>query len=217
MKRALRHPATQRLLVHLLTFYGRLVLATCRTRLATPLPPQLTTAPALLALWHQHIVAVPPLTRPSGRPLLVMMSPSRDGRLMRAIAANFGIGAVAGSSHRGGFTAVRQLIRATRPARGQTAPHLLITPDGPRGPARKAKPGATEIARLTNLPLIPMGAWARPAFTINSWDSFRLPLPFATITVAYGAPMQHPTPQQLTKALNALTAKAQAAAGACQG
>lgn len=212
LKKLLRHPAVINALTFLLACYGRLVFFTSRVHLATPLPEELKN-PVLFALWHQHICMVPQLQKRNPHPFIGLMSASRDGMLTRSLAARFNIGAVVGSSSKGAIPAVRNLIRA---GKSSARPSLFLTVDGPRGPAFIAKPGATEIARLTRLPLIPVAAWFSRGHTFGSWDAFRLPYPFTTITLAIGAPLPQATPQQLTQALNALTAQAKAASAGLQ-
>lgn len=206
MKKLLQHPLTLRILAAVLAAYGKLMLATARVHILTPLPAPLAQKPVLLAIWHQQLAGVPLLQTPLQTPLIGLMSASRDGRFMKEVAAHFGIGSIAGSSHRGAVPAARQLIRAARGGHS-----LFLTPDGPRGPAHQAKPGATELARLTQLPLIPCAVWARTAITFGSWDKLRLPLPFSPITVVYGAPLATLSPQALTAELAKLTAQAQEA------
>ncbi len=203
MKKLLRHPATTKVLTAILAGYAWLIFATSRIRIITPVPAPLTQGPVVLATWHQQIAMLPVIKQPSPAKLLALMSASRDGTFIRLIAAWFGIKASVGSSHRGAIAGARGLIQAARS--GHT---LFITPDGPRGPACTAKEGATEIARLTHLPLIPCAAWSSRGKTFRSWDNFRLPAPFSTITVAYGAPLPTLTPQALQQALNTLTAQA---------
>ncbi len=210
MKKLLRHPLTEALLLRLLALYGKLVFATARVRLVGPLPPALSTQQVVIALWHQHIAHTPALVPYLRHPLLALMSGSADGRAMRILAAPFGITAAVGSSHRGALTGTRGLLRAA-----QTGHNLFITPDGPRGPARIAKPGAAEVAKLTGLPLVPCAAWSARGHNFGSWDALRLPYPFTTLYIAFGAPLQAAaTPAQLQQALNTLTAQAQAAANA---
>lgn len=209
MKKLLLHPATLAVLAAILAAYGKLALATARVTVLSPLPSQLAQKPLVLAIWHQQLAGVPLLKQPLKTPLMGLMSASRDGRFTTKVAGHFGIGSIAGSSHKGAVPATRQLIRA---ARGGSS--LFLTPDGPRGPARQAKPGATQIAQFTNLPLIPCAVWAHTAITFGSWDKLRLPLPFSRITVAYGVPLATLSPQALTAELGKLTAKAQEALAA---
>lgn len=209
MKKLLRNPRVNALLAAVMAAYGHLVLGTCRIRVVGPVPAAVTSGPVLFALWHQHICAVPLLARPNRQPVLGLMSASRDGTFTRALASWFGIGAVVGSSSRGAVSGARALVQAAR--RGNT---LFLTPDGPRGPARTAKPGATEIARLTGLPLIPCAGWPAYGHTFGSWDAFRLPYPFTTYTLTYGPPLQTLTPEALQYALNTLNQQARGTSAA---
>ncbi|NBX85626.1 MAG: DUF374 domain-containing protein, partial [Proteobacteria bacterium] len=177
------------------------VFATCRLTVHGQPPKQ----PAVYAIWHQQLFAMPLIARQLATPLSALMSASRDGRFTTATATHFAIGSIAGSSHRGGSQALRDMLRALQSNRS-----IAITPDGPRGPANQAKPGAPELAKLANAPLIPVAAWCRHSITIGSWDSLQLPLPFSHITLHIGTALPHPTTQSLTAALNTLTAQAKA-------
>lgn len=204
MKKLLNHPVTLSVLATLLAYYGKLVFATSRIHIATPIPPELTHGPVIFAFWHQQICQLPLLKRASPHPLLALMSASRDGAFMRRVGKYFNIGAVVGSSHRGAVSGARGLIQAAR-----SGHNLSITPDGPRGPRHIAKQGATEIARLTKLPVIPCATWSARGYSFASWDGLRLPYPFTTITIAYGQPLGTLSTQALQDALNTLTAQAQ--------
>lgn len=204
MKKLFHHPATVRALAAFISGYIYFVFATSRVQVVTPLPVPLVKGPIVLASWHQQILMLPIMIRPSPAKLIALIAASRAGTFIRTVAIWFGIGAVEGSSRRGGIEGARMLVRA---ARGGYS--LYITPDGSRGPACVAKEGATEIARLTRLPLIPCAAWPVRGKTFNTWDHFRFPYPFGTIRVAYGEPLQDPTSQALSEALNGLTAQVQ--------
>lgn len=208
MKKITRHPLFQKALINLAAAYAWLVFATSRVQVIQSVPAVATTSPVVFALWHQQIAFTPILMRQTRRPLLALMSASRDGTAIRLLAAKFDIQAAIGSSHRGALSGTRNLLRAAR-----TGHNLMITPDGPRGPARKAKQGATEVSRLTGLPLVPCAVWSSRGKSFTSWDAFRLPYPFARITLAVGTPLEDATPHSLAQALNTLTAQAQAAAG----
>jgi hypothetical protein len=78
---------------------------------------------------------------------------------------------------------LKGLVRA-----GRTGWDLAITPDGPRGPNRELKLGALSVARLTGLPLVPVGVAIDSAWRVRSWDGLLVPKPFSTVRVAYGPP-----------------------------
>jgi lysophospholipid acyltransferase (LPLAT)-like uncharacterized protein len=69
---------------------------------------------------------------------------------------------------------------------------LGISPDGPRGPAERVKPGLVYLASRTGHPVLPIASAASRAWVLRSWDRFRVPHPFAKVVVAYGAPIAVP-------------------------
>ena len=68
----------------------------------------------------------------------------------------------------------------------------VITPDGPRGPARVAAPGIAQLAGLAGLPVLACGAAASRMRRARSWDRMRFPLPFARAVVVIEAPIAVP-------------------------
>ncbi|HDS15273.1 MAG TPA: DUF374 domain-containing protein [Proteobacteria bacterium] len=137
--------------------------------------------------WHQRLFNIYFIHRP--RRLSIMISRSRDGDLVAEVARRLGYESVRGSSSRGGSTAMFELVEKLRCRPGLCAGMLG---DGPRGPARKLKPGAVRIAQLTGLPLLPMACGARWARFFASWDRFLLPLPFSPLVVIFGDPIWVP-------------------------
>ena len=63
-----------------------------------------------------------------------------------------------------------------------------ITPDGPRGPPWKFKPGAILLSQLSQRPIIPMAYAASRAWKIK-WDRFVIPKPCARIAIVVGEPV----------------------------
>jgi len=141
--------------------------------------------PAIYAVWHGRMLILPYLY---GRrqTFHVLVSRSRDGELLSRFVAGFGLRAVRGSSSRGGTTALRGLARLLR---DQSA-HVVIVPDGPRGPRYVAQPGAVLLARLGGAPIVPMGFGAAPRTILRSWDAFLVPHPFARAAVVFGDPLR---------------------------
>lgn len=128
----------------------------------------------ILAFWHNRQLG---LLRVADelRPVKVLISRHGDGEIIARIVARFGIGAVRGSSTRGGKAAVRQLVKASREN------HLAITPDGPVGPCYEAKQGVALVASLTGLPVAWVTWSTDRAWRFRSWDRFILPKPFARL------------------------------------
>lgn len=137
--------------------------------------------PAVFVGWHGRLLPLLYLFR--GHRIVMLVSRHRDGEYLRRVGWGLGYDAVRGSSSRGGAAALRELVRRVRS--GQS---VAITPDGPRGPKERFKPGALQVARLTQAPVIPVLAGCQQAWWVEGWDSFMVPRPFATVRVAVGCP-----------------------------
>lgn len=137
--------------------------------------------PVLGAFWHGHMLV--PMIALRNRRLRVLVSRSRDGERVARVAAHFGIGAVRGSSSRGGAMAMKELLELA----GKATTHLAVTPDGPRGPCHQVAPGIIYLAQKTGCPIWPVVVgidryWVLP----SKWDEFLLPRPFAQAVVRAG-------------------------------
>ncbi len=140
--------------------------------------------PLIFVFWHCHIFFLVHHFRNSGAYPLISLS--GDGELIARIAARFGLNPVRGSSSRGGAGAFLKLRKILRECGGP----LLITADGPRGPARQVKPGAIQLASGSGAAIVPVSWRASRSWTISrSWDGFRIPRPFTTINCVYGDPL----------------------------
>ncbi|MEX1317613.1 MAG: lysophospholipid acyltransferase family protein, partial [Synechococcaceae cyanobacterium] len=172
----------------LLNAYGQLILITCSIRVwVNPQTEGLVLqrhVPVIYALWHCHVFFLPLLRLHTGRPLAVLLSSHRDARIVGVAARMRGLELVEGSSTRGGAGAYRQLLRRLR--QGQS---VCITPDGPRGPAREAKPGVVQLARQSGCAVVPVGLALCRGRRLRSWDRSVLPLPFGRAVMALGAPL----------------------------
>jgi 1-acyl-sn-glycerol-3-phosphate acyltransferase len=70
---------------------------------------------------------------------------------------------------------------------------LVVTPDGPWGPYREAKPGVVMVARQSGLPIVPVAVAARPALRLaGRWDRQLFPLPFSRLRLIPGEPIRVP-------------------------
>lgn len=156
----------------------RLWLATLRFR---PNPVRLDDAggPRVIVLWHENLfVTVLVARRCLGRKVTALISASKDGAWLVAFYRMMGVSAVRGSSNRGGVGALVALTRAVR-----AGAHAGVTPDGPRGPRRMVKPGVVALSRLTGAPFLVLGIRHASAWSLSSWDRFRLPVPFSVVEV----------------------------------
>jgi len=139
--------------------------------------------PYVLLCWHEALLPV--MWHHRHRGIAALVSEARDGQYLSSFAGSLGYGLIRGSSTRGGRRALRAAIRALE----QGTP-VGITPDGPRGPRRIAKPGAVTAAARSGAVVLPVHADAWPAWRARSWDRFLVPAPFATVRVAYGEPFE---------------------------
>lgn len=132
----------------------------------------------VFSLWHGHLL--PLLWHHRGEGVIVLISEHRDGELVARAATSLGFGLIRGSTTRGGGRALIALVRAL-----QSGKEVAITPDGPRGPARKFAPGALVAAQRSDSLILPVAMSATRAWRLRSWDGFTIPKPFARVTVAY--------------------------------
>jgi len=150
------------------------------------LDARLHTERCIYALWHARLLPLVYTHRHRG--VGVLISRHRDGELIARVTEALGYRTARGSSTRGAEAGVLEML--TLAAAGHS---LAITPDGPRGPARRVKPGLTYLAGRTGWPVVPVAAAARPAWVFDSWDRFMVPRPWARVHVAYGEPIRVPS------------------------
>lgn len=151
------------------------------------------TRPTIFAIWHNRLALTMPVrdrifegTTPRP-PLAALVSASRDGAFLAAVLESFGAHAVRGSSSRRGSRALLELHDLA--SRGH---HLAITPDGPRGPRYSMHPGAAAIARLAQMPIVPVGVNYSWKIQLPTWDRFQIPLPGSRCDILLGEPLWVP-------------------------
>ena len=98
------------------------------------------------------------------------------------LVRKLGAEVIRGSSSHTGARALRDYYQAL--AHEGISP--AITPDGPRGPPWKFKPGAILLAQMSQRPMIPMAYAASRAWKIK-WDRFVIPKPLARVAIVIGA------------------------------
>ncbi len=174
--------------------------------------------PAVIhVLWHGRLLPLAWHRRDEG--VVALVSRSADGEYLTRLLERLGFRTVRGSSSRGASASLRQLVRHAR----QGHP-LALTPDGPRGPRERMKPGALLAAQLSGSAVLPTASAARPAWWFEGWDRFLVPRPFAKVRVVYGPPIAVPRDldeggmaalnDRVEAALRDVTARADAAVAA---
>lgn len=172
--------------------------------------------PLLGLCWHGHLLVF--AFRQRGAGLATLISQSKDGEYIARVVQRWGYTVLRGSSSRGGSGALRSMVRVLRD--GQS---LAVTPDGPRGPRRKLKPGSLLAARMSGVPVLPTAAAATRAWWLGGWDRFLVPQPFTRVRLVYGEPRTIPRDAddaelerigaEIEAEMNALTERAERALG----
>jgi len=66
--------------------------------------------------------------------------------------------------------------------------HLIIVPDGPRGPNRKMKLGGLKLGQEASAYLVPFTFSTSRKKILSSWDNFLIFYPFSKVVAIYGKP-----------------------------
>lgn len=141
--------------------------------------------PVIFAMWHNRIIAIPPVWTRSGgkfRKTVVLTSASKDGATLASAMAVFGLGAIRGSSSRRAVAALIGMKRALK-----EGCDVAITPDGPRGPKYGFHPGLIKLAESSGAPIVPIHATCTSAWRLKTWDGLLIPKPFCHIKVTFDA------------------------------
>ena len=137
------------------------------------------------ALWHNRLLVFPLILRRffPQRHGAALISASRDGDLLADAVQRFGYDVVRGSSSRLGASAILQLTQVLASGRD-----VVITPDGPRGPAYELGPGIIFLAQKSGARVLPINLEYSRCWRLGSWDRFIVPWPFAKVRVLINRP-----------------------------
>lgn len=196
-----------------LALYVRFVAATCRVSGAV------SREQVVLAFWHEfNLVAL--VVSMEGRPDLPHASFSTRGfrgvvitTLLRRTRSTVRVVPLPPENDR---AAARDFsLRMARMAADGYS--LVVTPDGPFGPYRLAKPGTLIIARASGLPVLPWAVSARPSFRLGRrWDRQIVPLPFCRLRLTEGASLRVAPRERLSPRLGELQAELDRISGGAQ-
>lgn len=168
--------------------------------------------------WHQHHVLCSNLLRgwvKRGFRACFLVSASVDGDVPARVAQSWGAEVIRGSANRTGALALRDMQQMMR--RGYS---IVTTADGPNGPKYEFKAGAVLMARIGDVPMVPIACAAERAWYLKRWDDFMIPKPFSRVVLAIGEPVEVPKTTSLNEiepfrirmqdAINALMIESQA-------
>lgn len=175
----IRHPLLTATLGFLIAGLIRIWILTVRYRHRqlgeldlTPHQPDLPGR-FIYAFWHEDMLV--PAYQYARPDVHVLISRHADGQLIAAAMKWLGLRVIFGSTNRGGADAIFQMREAAHDS------HLVMTPDGPRGPRQRVHLGMIYVAARTGLPIIPVGFGYAKAWRAGSWDRMALPKPFSRV------------------------------------
>ena len=135
----------------------------------------------IIALWHDKLLLAPFLRKALKKaPLAVVVSNSRDGKLLASFVKTFRKTTPIYVAHDVRHGALLQMVEAI-----DNGHAILITPDGPRGPRHTVKPGIFFTQEKANAQIIAMHWHADSAWQLNTWDRMQIPKPFAKVEVTF--------------------------------
>lgn len=168
----------QRMLSYIFAMVTWLLHRSIRWRYQHAVPLQELTmqeGPVIVAFWHGRLLMMPQFwSRRRYGVAYAMISRHRDGTFIARICKRFGMEVIHGSTGKGGVSAARRAVDVLQ--RGE---HIIMTPDGPRGPHEQVSRGLILLAKQSGRPILPAAYSAKRCIRIRSWDSFMVPWPFA--------------------------------------
>jgi lysophospholipid acyltransferase (LPLAT)-like uncharacterized protein len=134
--------------------------------------------PTVVIIWHNWLFVASEIIRRYRyhRLMYGLISASSDGAWLAAFLSFAGLKAIRGSSSYRAVMATRELVNQIKAGND-----IAITPDGPRGPCYRFKPGAALIARQAKSPVLLITGKFHNAWRMKSWDRFHLPKPFSIV------------------------------------
>lgn len=116
-----------------------------------------------------------------------LTSMHRDGAFVATILWVRKILTVRGSTNRIRTAAMRELLQTVE------SRHLVITPDGPRGPNRTMSSGIVYLASRSGREIVPTGFACSNCWRWKgTWSELIVPKPFSTIVLLAGSPIGVP-------------------------
>jgi lysophospholipid acyltransferase (LPLAT)-like uncharacterized protein len=161
--------------------------------------PRGAGGPLIYAMWHECVITVTGHWR--DHPIQGLASQSFDGALIARTLRRLGYPEpTRGSSSRGGAAALRSHVEALKEGR-----HVVVTMDGPRGPAYRPKPGVLRMAQESGAKVVAVACATDGRWRLKSWDRTLLPPPGARVGFALGEPMAlRPGPEGQARLLEAM-------------
>ncbi|MEM8679900.1 MAG: lysophospholipid acyltransferase family protein [Planctomycetota bacterium] len=157
----------------------------------------------IYSVWHDSMIM--PVFGGRHWCTTALTSQHRDGSFVANVLRFRNIRFVRGSTNRIRTGAIRELLQSAESC------HLVLTPDGPRGPSRNMSRGIAYLASRTGRGVVPTAFACSHAWRLRgSWSDLIIPKPFATVVLRAGDPIHCP-PDADANELREQQAKLQAA------
>ena len=137
----------------------------------------------LVCFWHNRILMAPFCWEDQEKKFKMLISSHPDGRIISHAVSYFGISTISGSSRKNTLSSIKEILNEIK-----NNNIIGITPDGPKGPKEKVKPGLLNLLKKNHLPIIPLSYSAKFNFRLNTWDKFLFVTPFNKFVAVWGEP-----------------------------
>lgn len=176
----------------------KILVSTCRieTKGLELFHEQAKKGAVLLMLWHNRLIPIPEFfwKKAPQYSYAAFISQSRDGEILATLADNYSFAKAIRVPHDGRAKSLKRLSDHLRTHKDI----ILVTPDGPRGPRYKVKPGIAFASKETNTPIIPLSWCANRFWQLRSWDKMIIPKPFSTLTFIFGKVQEEEREKELS-------------------
>lgn len=176
-------------LIYLVKAILRILVATCRVEIEG-LNQFINIASeknCILMLWHNRLLILPEVLA-NNVPRFVyraVISKSRDGELLSMLVGSYAHGRTLRVAHHSRHRALMQMINQLK----TTQDVIILTPDGPRGPRYRVKPGIAIAAKMSGANVIAITWSASRFWQLKTWDKLIIPKPFSRVRVVIGSPL----------------------------
>ena len=193
------HYILPRIIAYTGKFLLKILSLTCKFKLKgfEQFENQAKNGNSILMLWHNNLMMVAPIfqKRTPHINYTAFISQSRDGEALALFTNSYKNGHTIRVRHHAKQGALKEMIDRLK----NSSEVLIITPDGPKGPVHKMKPGLAMAALETNAKVFPFSWESSDFWELKTWDKMRIPKPFSTITATIGPPILLPKESSLEK------------------
>ena len=139
----------------------------------------------LVFVWHDSMIV--PTFGGKHRRTAALTSLHTDGSFVAQVLRLVGISTIRGSTNCISPGTIRTLIKTAEDK------HIVITPDGPRGPRREMSVGIAYLASRTGRAVVPTAYSCARCWRIRgSWTDLLIPQPFSKVFLFAGDPIEIP-------------------------